>query len=103
MEAAIQPISLETAAAVSEQTVVRPRLDSVDLLRGMIMVLMALDHTRDFFTNVRFDPLDLTQTNPALFMTRWLTHYCAPVFIFLAGVGASLARMRGKEIKDLSW
>src|SRR3954468_2263183 len=83
--------------------VARPRLESVDLLRGMIMVLMALDHTRDFFSNVKFDPLDLTQTNPLLFMTRWLTHYCAPLFIFLAGVGAALARIRGKSTKDLSW
>ncbi len=84
-------------------TAARPRLDSVDLLRGLIMVLMALDHTRDFFTNVPYDPLDLTQTSPALFMTRWLTHYCAPVFIFLAGAGASLSRIRGKGVKELSW
>lgn len=67
------------------------------------MVLMALDHTRDFFTNVKFDPLDLTQTNPALFLTRWFTHYCAPNFIFLAGTGAMLASLRGKPKKDLSW
>jgi uncharacterized membrane protein len=81
----------------------RPRLDSVDLLRGLIMVLMALDHTRDFFTNARFDPLDLTHTNPAYFITRWITHFCAPNFIFLAGVGACLAGLRGKSTRDLSW
>ncbi len=66
------------------------------------MVLMALDHARDFFTNVKYDPLDLTQTSPALFMTRWLTHYCAPLFIFLAGVGACLASRRGKSTQEIS-
>jgi uncharacterized membrane protein len=81
----------------------RPRLDSVDLLRGLIMVLMALDHVRDFFTNAHFDPLNLTQTNPALFMTRWITHFCAPVFTFLAGTGAFLALTRGKTKRQLSW
>ena len=84
--------------------VVRPRWDSIDLLRGFIIALMALDHTRDFFTNVlAYDPLDLARTSPGLFLTRWITHFCAPVFIFLAGVGASLSRIRGKPIKDLSW
>jgi uncharacterized membrane protein len=66
------------------------------------MVLMALDHTRDFFTNVSYNPLDLTQTSPALFLTRWITHLCAPVFIFLAGTGAFLSEARGKTRRDLS-
>ncbi|WP_103124627.1 DUF1624 domain-containing protein [Nostoc cycadae] len=66
------------------------RIISIDMLRGLVMVLMVLDHVRIFFTNVRFRPTDLTQTNIPLFFTRWLTHLCAPTFIFLAGVGAYL-------------
>lgn len=58
------------------------RLVAIDLLRGIVMVIMALDHTRGFFSNAGVMPTDLTQTWPALFMTRWITHFCAPVFIF---------------------
>ncbi len=82
------------------------RLDSVDLVRGIIMVLMALDHTRDYFhwgAIHNFRPLDLNHTTFALFFTRWITHYCAPVFCFLAGTGAFLSVARGKSKRELSW
>jgi uncharacterized membrane protein len=70
------------------------RLDHVDLLRGLVMVVMVLDHVRAYFTDVRFDPTDLTRTSLALFGTRWITHFCAPVFVFLAGASAWIAGTR---------
>ncbi len=87
---------------VPSGTGLRPRLQGVDLLRGLVMVLMALDHSRDFFTGVSYYPLDLKQTFPALFVTRWITHLCAPTFVFLAGTGAFLASTRGKTTRELS-
>jgi len=80
-----------------------PRLVSVDMLRGFVMVLMALDHARDFLTNLRFYPEDMAHTYGALFFTRFVTHYCAPVFAFLAGTGAYLSTRRGKSIGQVSW
>src|SRR5215208_4910693 len=82
----------------------RQRVDSIDLLRGLVMVIMMLDHTRDFFSaaQFQFDPTDLTKTSVALFLTRWITHYCAPVFFFLAGTGAYLRGARGATPSEMS-
>lgn len=70
------------------------RVDAVDVVRGIIMVIMALDHTRDYFGGVGVNPTSLATTTGPLFFTRWITHICAPVFFLLAGTGACLALRR---------
>lgn len=92
------------ASALHIQRGVHPyRINSVDLLRGLIMVIMALDHTRDFFHSTAWNrnPLDLSITTPYLFFTRWITHFCAPTFVFLSGVSIYLQSFR-KTKKELS-
>ncbi|HTG29011.1 MAG TPA: heparan-alpha-glucosaminide N-acetyltransferase domain-containing protein [Methylomirabilota bacterium] len=67
------------------------RIESVDVVRGAIMIIRALDHVRDYFSNPGFEPTDLAHTSVALFFTRWITHFCAPVFFLLTGTGAYLS------------
>jgi uncharacterized membrane protein len=82
----------------------KARIESIDLLRGVVIMLMALDHVRMYFGqgSLYADPTDLSTTTPLLFFTRWITHFCAPVFIFLAGTAASLYEARHPGTRQLS-
>src|SRR3954454_3437839 len=86
----------------SPATVAKGRVESVDLLRGLAIVFMALDHVRDYFSAAQFSPSTLDRTTPALFFTRWITHFCAPVFVALAGTGVYLSTRRGKTRPELA-
>jgi uncharacterized membrane protein len=83
--------------------ITKKRIESVDILRGIVMVIMALDHTRDFFhvTANTSDPLIIPSASPILFFTRWITHFCAPTFVFLSGLSIYLQSFR-KTKKELS-
>jgi uncharacterized membrane protein len=102
----VTAISSPAVTSVSTTTPLLPaqgsRVVSVDVLRGLVMVIMALDHARDFMSYQRFAPEDMAHTYGALFLTRFITHYCAPVFAFLAGAGAFLSTSRGKSLQELS-
>ncbi len=94
-------------AAIAESVVApvvakRVRIESIDVVRGVIMIIMALDHVRDFFGNSGFNPTDPATTTIPLFFTRWITHFCAPVFFLLTGTGAYLA-LGKKSKRELSW
>jgi uncharacterized membrane protein len=101
-------MSVATAESVLRKTSTasrvapRARLEAVDVVRGVIMILMALDHTRDFFGIPGPSPTNLAQASAPLFLTRWVTHFCAPVFFLLAGTGARLS-LRRRSRSDLSW
>src|SRR5258705_6435726 len=74
----------------------KSRIQSIDIVRGIVMVIMALDHVRDYFHiyGMTDDPLNLQTTTPQLFFTRWITHFCAPTFVFLTGTSIYLQSLR---------
>lgn len=97
------PLASPAAAAGGLTRSGAARIDAIDRLRGLVIVLMVLDHVRDYFHSSAFtaDPLAMDSGDPALFMTRWVTHLCAPTFVFLSGVSIWLQRANGKGRGDL--
>ncbi|MEO8474722.1 MAG: heparan-alpha-glucosaminide N-acetyltransferase domain-containing protein, partial [Chryseolinea sp.] len=85
-----------------ENLEIRPRIQAVDMLRGLVMIIMALDHVREFWSASPFRPEDLTQTSTALFFTRFVTHFCAPVFVFLSGVSIYFTEQRLKDKRSVA-
>ena len=91
---------------MSEAILLKNRVQSIDLLRGLVMIIMALDHCRDFFhygVSIGEDPLSFSTTTPFLFLTRWITHFCAPVFVFLSGTSIFLYSNKGKTKKQVAF
>ena len=100
-------IIMEILTAPAQRMAISPakqRITSIDFLRGLVMVIMALDHVRDYFHAEAMidDPTNLATTTPFLFFTRWITHFCAPTFLFLSGISAFLSGQR-KTKKELSF
>ena len=92
------------ASTMASGSTAKPRVASVDALRGVVMIIMALDHTREYFHSgaMQFNAEDLSRTTAAIFLTRWITHICAPVFMFTAGLGAFFWMARGRTRRQLS-
>lgn len=100
-------VNIQPLISKRVNTTFKPRIQSIDFLRGIVMIIMVLDHVRDYFHNSAFiySPTDLTQTTSTLFYTRWITHLCAPVFVFLAGVSANLygTKRSKRELTHFLW
>lgn len=78
------------------------RIQSIDIVKGIVMIIMALDHTRDLIhiDSITQNPTDLLTTTPLLFFTRWITHLCAPIFVFLAGTSAYMSFKNKNNISE---
>src|SRR6476620_12513952 len=88
---------ITSAGTITKKT---SRVESIDLLRGLIMIIMAIDHIRDYFhaDAALYAPTDLSKTNVLLFFTRWITHFCAPLFMVLSGISAyTVGEKKGKK------
>lgn len=83
-------------------TLSRPRINSLDILRGLVIILMAIDHIRDMWALTPYTPEDMTQTTPGYFFTRWITHFCAPVFVFLAGTSIYLFKQKVNDLNKVA-
>ncbi len=99
---ALPIVAIRQALRVPPIKVQTTRLSCIDILRGVVMVLMALDHTRTFFSGFRYGAEDLAHTSGPLFFTRFVTHFCAPVFFLLAGAGGALSLAQGKSVDQVS-
>ena len=89
-----------TTEQILMQNTRKKRISSIDFLRGIVIILMALDHVRMYFGEGTWytEPTDLAATTPLLFFTRWITHFCAPVFVFLSGTSAYLSGMKRRDV-----
>lgn len=82
----------------------KARVEAIDMLRGLVIAIMVLDHVRDFFhyASNSFEPTDPARSWPLLFLTRWVTHLCAPTFVMLSGVSIYLQKENGKSGGNLA-
>ena len=87
----MSPTVLSTSSTSRAAT---PRVQAIDVVRGLVMVIMALDHIRDFWSPTTVRPEDVAQASVLLFFTRWITHFCAPTFVFLAGTSVFLYQQK---------
>ena len=99
MTVAPAPVSPAPVATTTSALQPGTRVQALDVLRGLVIVIMALDHVRDYFhdSGYAYDPLDPSMTTAVVYATRWVTHFCAPTFVFLAGVSAWLQGAKGKD------